>query len=181
MVVVENVTRLSERRRQTSSAQFLEEALKTIRASVEQVPDSLFEGTTKAREISAFDAQIAENLQGYEYEGSRKGGYNPNCKLWKHLGFDYSVDLYHGDERIAIEVEKSERKSISDDLLKFQKGYRTKEDGRPKIEFGCLVVPVNYRGSDNLYQHTLAKLDFMKGVLFIDDIGVIGYRIPTME
>nr|WP_255479222.1 hypothetical protein [Natronomonas sp. LN261] len=77
--------------------------------------------------------------------------------------------------------KKSERKSISDDLLKFQKGYRTQKDGRPKIEFGCLVVPVNYRGRDNLYRHSLTKLDFMKGILFIDDVAVIGYRIPTPD
>ena len=87
----------------------------------------------------------------------------------------------NADERIAIEVEKSERKNVSDDLLKFQKGYRTQKDGRPKIEFGCLVVPVNYLGRHNLYQHSLTKLDFMKGGLFIDDVAVIGYRDPQPD
>ena len=96
-------------------------------------------------------------------------------------GFNYSVDLYDADARIAIEVEKSERKNVSDDLLKFQKGYRTQKDNRPKIEFGCLVVPVNYLGRHNLYQHSLTKLDFMKGVLFIDDVAVIGYRDPRPD
>lgn len=181
MVVVENVTWLSERRKQTSSAAFPGDILESIRSAVEQVPESIFEDATKHKEIGAFDALIAESHPSYEYEGRASGGYNPNCKLWSHMGFNYSVDLCDADERIAIEVEKSERKNISDDLLKFQKGYRTKKDDRPKIEFGCLVVPVNYRGSDNLHQHSLTKLDFMKGVLFIDDVAVIGYRIPATD
>lgn len=181
MVEIEAVTRLSDRRRQTSSAAFPSDELETIRSAVERVPEAVFEGVVKREELSAFDARIAEHLPEYEYEGERAGGYNPACKLWSHLGFEYSVDLYHPDQRVAIEVEKSERKNVSDDLLKFQKGYRTQQDGRPKIGFGCLVVPVNYRGSDNLYQHSLTKLDFMKGVLFIDDVAVIGYRIPDPD
>ncbi|MFC4248066.1 hypothetical protein ACFOZ7_14135 [Natribaculum luteum] len=178
MVVVEQVIRLSERRTQTTSEMFPDDALASIRSAVEAVPTSVFDGSAKHTEIGAFDAAIADCLPQYEYEGDAAGGYNPNCKLWSHLGFNYSVDLYDADTRIAIEVEKSKRKNVSDDLLKFQKGYRTQKDSRPKIEFGCLVVPVNYRGSDNLYQHSLTKLDFMKGVLFIDDIAVIGYRDP---
>ena len=83
--------------------------------------------------------------------------------------------------RLSQEVEKSERKNVRDDLLKFQKGYRTQEDGRPKIEFGCLVVPVNYLGRHTLYQHSLAKLDCMKGVLFIDGVAVIADRDPRPD
>ncbi|MCG1004988.1 hypothetical protein LQ368_16370 [Halobacterium noricense] len=114
-------------------------------------------------------------------QGEADGGYNPNCKLWSHQEFNYSVDLYDADARIVMEVEKSERKNGSDDLLKFQKGYRIQKDGRPKIEFGCLIVPMNYLGRHNLYQHSLTKLDFMKGVLFIDDVAVIGYRDPRPD
>ena len=181
MVVVKEVTRLSERRNQTSSEAFPDEALASIRSAVDAVPASVFDGSTKHTEIGAFDATIADGLPQYEYEGDAAGGYNPNCKLWSHQGFIYSVDLYDADTRIAIEVEKSERKNVSDDLLKFQKGHRTKKDGRPKIEFGCLIVPVNYLGRHNLYQHSLTKLDFMKGVLFIDDVAVLGYRDPRPD
>ena len=181
MVVVEEVTKLSERRTQTSSEVFPDDALASIRAAVEAVPASVFDGSTKHTEVGGFDATIADKLSQYEYEGDAAGGYNPNCKLWSHQGFNYSVDLYDADTRIAIEVEKSERKNVSDDLLKFQKGHRTQKDRRPKIEFGCLVVPVNYLGRHNLYQHSLTKLDFMKGVLFIDDVAVIGYRDPRPD
>ncbi len=181
MVVVEHVTRLSDRRTQTKSETFPDDALASIREAVEAVPASVFDGSTKHREVSGFDAKIADGLPQYDYEGDANGGYNPNCKLWSHLGFSYSVDLYDDNTRIAIEVEKSERKNISDDLLKFQKGYRTQKDGRPKIEFGCLIVPENYLGKHNLYQHSLTKLDFMKGVLFIDDVAVIGYHDPRSD
>jgi len=181
MVVVEEVTKLSERRNQTSSEAFPDEALASIRAAVEAVPDDVFDGSTKHTEVGGFDAAIADGLPQYESEGAAAGGFNPNCKLWSHQGFNYSVDLYDADARIAIEVEKSERKNVSDDLLKFQKGYRTQKDNRPKIEFGCLVVPLNYIGRHNLYQHSLTKLDFMKGVLFIDDVAVIGYRDPRPD
>jgi len=142
MVVIEEVTRLSERRTQTSSEAFPDELLASIRSAVEAVPTSVFDGSTKHTEVGEFDAAIANGLPQYEYEGDAAGGFNPNCKLWSHLGFNYSVDLYDADARIAIEVEKSERKNVSDDLLKFQKGYRTQKDSRPKIEFGCLIVPL---------------------------------------
>jgi len=181
MVVVEGVTKLSERRTQTSSEAFPDDALASIRAAVEAVPASVFDGSTKHTEVGGFDAAIADRLSQYEYEyeGDAAGGYNPNCKLWSHQGFHYSDDLYDADARIAIEVEKSKWKNVSDDLLKFQKGYRTQTDGRPKIEFGWLVVAVNYLGRHNLYQHSLTKLDFMKSILFIDDVAVIRYQNPN--
>ena len=125
MVLVEEVTRLSERRTQTSSEAFPDGPLGSIRAAVEAVPASVFEDSTKHTEVGGFDAAIADGLPQYEYEGNAAGGYNPNCKLWSHLGFNYSAGLYDDDDRIVIKVEKSERKNVSDDLLKFQKGYRT--------------------------------------------------------
>jgi hypothetical protein len=158
MVVVEEVTKLSARRTQTSSEAFPDEVLASIRAAVEAVPAGVFDGSTKHIEVGGFDAAIADSLPQYEYEGEAAGGFNPNCKLWSHLGFNYSVDLYDIDTRIAIEVEKSERKNVSDDLLKFHKGYRTQKDGRPKIEFGCLVVPVNYLGQPLPAQPDQARL-----------------------
>ena len=134
MVVVEEVTKLSERRAQTFSEAFPDEALMSVRSAVHAVPASVFDGLTKHTEVREFDAAIADGLSQYEYEGDAAGGYNPNCKLWSHLGFNYSVDLYDADARIAIEVEKSERKNVSDDLLKLQKGYRTQKDGETEFK-----------------------------------------------
>jgi hypothetical protein len=180
MVVISDVAQFSEQRSQTESAKFPDTELDSIRSAVESVPASVFD-RPKGTEISEFDAKIAEDLPEYEFEGDADVGHNPKCELWSHLDFDYCVDLYDPENRISIEVEKSEKKNVSDDLLKFQKGHRTQKDGRPKIEFGCLVVPVNYGGSGNIYKHSLAKLDFMRGVLFIDDVAVIGYRDPRHD
>ena len=93
MVIVEHVTRQSDQRSQTSSETFPDNALGAIRSAVEAVSTSVFEDTTNHKEIGAFDASIADALPRYEYEGDAAGGYNPNCKLWSHLGFNYSVDL----------------------------------------------------------------------------------------
>ena len=43
------------------------------------------------------------------------------------------------------------------------------------------MLSVNYLGRHNLYRHSLTKLDFVKGVLFIDDVAVIGYRDPRPD
>ncbi len=91
MVVVEEVTKLSERRTQTSSEVFPDDSLASIREAVEAVPASVFDGSTKHTEVGGFDAAIADRLSQYEYEGNAAGGFNPNCKLWSHQGFILSV------------------------------------------------------------------------------------------
>ena len=85
MVVVEEVTRLSERRTQTSSEAFPDEGLASIRSAVVAVPADVFDGSTKHSEVGGFDAGIADGLPQYEYEGNAAGGYNPNCnsgRIW---------------------------------------------------------------------------------------------------
>lgn len=74
MVVIEDVARLSDRREQPASEAFPSDALEAIRPAVEAVPESVFKDTTKHTEIGEFDAQIADRLPEYEYEGSRAGG-----------------------------------------------------------------------------------------------------------
>ena len=101
MVTIEEVTTLSERRTQTSSEAFPDDALTSIRAAVEAVPTSVFVSSTKRTEVGGFDAATADGLSQYEYEGDAAGGYNPNCKPWSHQEFHYSVDLYDADARIG--------------------------------------------------------------------------------
>ncbi|GAA0273736.1 hypothetical protein LT974_05425 [Halobacterium noricense] len=55
MVVVEEATRLSERRTRTSSEAFPDDALASIRAAVEAVPASVFDRSTKHTEVGEFD------------------------------------------------------------------------------------------------------------------------------
>jgi len=56
MVVVEEVTKLSERRTQTSSEAFPGDALASIQSAVEAVPASVFDGSTKHTEVGELDA-----------------------------------------------------------------------------------------------------------------------------
>lgn len=181
MVQVSAVTLLSEIREQRESREFPSKWLTKIQTAIESASTEAFTEASSGYEIQKFDEEIAGALADFAFEHGSENGRNPDCKLWEKDGFDHSVDLYHTDERIAIEIEKSERKRVSDDVLKFIKGGRTQRDGRKKIEFGALVVPVNYRESGNLFQHTLTTLEFMRGLLFVEDIAVIGYRDPRWE
>lgn len=86
--------------------------------------------------------------------------------------------LEAAEQRIAIEIEKSERKRVSDDILKFIKGGKTQQANRKKIEFGLLVVPTNYRGSGDLFGASMRILEFIRSVLFVEDVAVLGYVDP---
>jgi len=39
--------------------------------------------------------------------------------------------------------------------MKFIKGGKTQKDNRKKIQFGSIIVPVNYRGSGNIFSGTM--------------------------
>lgn len=181
MVTVEKTTLLSEMRGQRSSREFPEDEVAKIRAAVRDVPASLFHDGTKGVELRRFDAVLAETLPSYEHEHAGEGGRNPACKLWANEGFDHSVDLYHPEKRVAVEVEKSERKRVSDDILKFIKGGKTQRANRQKIEFGCLVVPTNYQGYDDLFRASTRTLEFVRSVLFVEDVAVLGYVDPRWD
>lgn len=181
MVEVADTRLLSELRSQSSSGEFPEVWLDRIVSAVEAAPKNIFTKASSGYEIRQFDAAVAEGLPEFAYEHGPDSGRNSDCKLWEDGEFNHSVDLYNEEERIAIEIEKSERKRISDDILKFIKGKKSQKGGEPKINFGVLIVPVNYRGSGNLFEHSLTTLDFMRGVLFVDDIAVIGYRDPRED
>lgn len=181
MVDVVEVYILSNDRNQTKYREFPKNPLSEIKSAVERVPTSVFVDAENGHELREFDDRIGDSLPEYEYEHANESGRNPACKIWKDKGFDHSVDLYHPEERIAIEIEKSERKRVSDDILKFIKGGQTWRDKRHRIEFGCLVVPTNYRGNDNIFGGVETTLDFMRGIMHIEDVAVIGYRDPRWE
>lgn len=181
MVEVVDSYSFSEHRDQTTYGAFPGNEREKIVSAVEAVDSGVFVDAKSGHELRAFDDGIAESLPEYEYEHTPGSGRNPACKLWADSGFDHSVDLYHPGKRIAIEIEKSERKRVSDDLLKFIKGGKTFRDSRPRIEFGCLVVPTNYGGSGNIFGGVQTTLDFMRGILFVHDVLVIGYSDPRWE
>ena len=181
MVQIEETGFLSDIRAQKTSREFPDEEFQEIQSALQAVSPEIFRGDTGGNEIKKFDAIIAENLPGYEHEHDSENGRNSVCKLWENEGFNHSVDLYNPAERIAIEIEKSERKRVSDDILKFVKGGKTQKANRQKIEFGCLIVPTNYRGSGNIFHGSMRTLEFMRCVLFVEDIAVIGYADPRWE
>lgn len=178
MVTVEKTGFLSDIRSQSTYREFPEDEFQEIKSALEAVPDEIFQENAKGNEIKRLDAIVAEHLPGYEHEHDSTNGRNAVCKLWENEGFDHSVDLYNPEKRIAIEIEKSERKRVSDDILKFIKGGKTQKAKRKKIEFGCLIVPTNYRGSGDLFGSSIRSLEFMRSVLFVEDIAVIGYEDP---
>jgi len=79
---------------------------------------------------------IELKLEGFfsEYYG------DDEVKIWlpEHR---QSVDLYNPKERIAIEIEKTEKKRIVHDLLKLYNGGLTFV---PKIRYGVLIFPKVY-------------------------------------
>lgn len=178
MVEVPDTYLFSTDRTQTTSREFPAPALAEIVDAVETVPPDVFLAAEHGHELRAFDDHIAAELPTYDYEHAPASGRNPACKLWSDSDFDHSVDLYDPNTRIAIEIEKSERKRISDDLLKFIKGAKTYRDNRSKIEFGCLIAPTNYRGTGNIYGGVQTTLDFMRTIMHVEDVAVIGYTDP---
>lgn len=171
--------RWSEDRTQKKYGAFPEKHRQKIRSAVESIPQSVFFDTPKGREVKEFDRRIAENLPDYEFVDDAEVGNNPHCQLWSNLDFDHSVDLYHPEDRIAIEIEKSERKTVSFDILKFIRGGKTQRDGRKKIRFGCMVVPTNYgRSKNNLAHEAVRNLNFMSSVLFVEDVLILGSVDP---
>lgn len=148
--------------------------LSQIRQAIESVPEEVFFESESGREVKEFDRRVGQNLPDYSLEGS------DGCVLWEEEGFSHSVDLYHPEKRIAVELEKSERKYVWKDLAKFGRGAHIEVDGRKKVEFGCLVVPDYYSGS-TVFSGTRKMLRFMEPMLDLDEIIIIGFSKPTSE
>jgi hypothetical protein len=178
MVEVVRTRFLSGIRSQSTYRVFPDDEHEKIVSAVEAVPDRIFTDGKKGVEIRKFDSVISDELPDYAHEHDSETGRNSACKLWDNEGFDHSVDLYNPEKRIAIEIEKSERKRVSDDILKFIKGGKTQRANRKKVEFGCLVVPTNYRGSGDLFGASMRNLEFIRSVLFVEDIAILGYVDP---
>lgn len=176
--VVEERLLSREIRDQSKYGEFPEKEYERILGAVQGAPGSVFDDDDED-----LDGYIAEILTDYEFEQDSVVGRNDACKIWKEK-FDHTVDFYHREKRIAIEVEKTQQKRVSDDILKFIMGSKWEREKESKIKFGCLVVPVNYgvrsdrSGTDNLFKEAIQNLKFTRSVLHVEDIAVIGYRIP---
>jgi hypothetical protein len=116
MVRIVKTGLLSNIRGQQTYDVFPDDEFREIRSALSAVPPDLSRETSSGTEIKQLDAAVADGLRGYEHEHDSENGRNSACKLWMNEGFNHSVDLYHPEKRIAIEIEKSERKRLSDDV-----------------------------------------------------------------
>jgi len=174
MVDIVGVHRLSEFRDGEQNQPFPEDELSVIQQAVASVPEEAFLQSQRGEEVQEFDTVIAQNLPQYSVEGTDA------CSLWATDGFGHSVDLYHPEKRIAIELEKSEKKYVWKDLVKFGRGAHTSVKNRDTIEFGCLVVPEYYAGRP-VFSGTRRMLSFMEPMIDVSEIVVLGFRDPSTD
>jgi hypothetical protein len=130
MVEIIGSHRLSEFRDKNEEHAFPQDELSQIRRAIESVPEDVFLESESGREVIEFDRRVGQSLTKYSLEGSNE------CSLWEEEGFNHSVDLYHPEKRIAIELEKSERKYVWKDLAKFGRGAHTEVNERKKSNLG---------------------------------------------
>jgi hypothetical protein len=160
--------------REDSNREFPKAQLSEIKQAVEAVPESVLLESDSGDEATEFDNLVAEHLPEYSTEGSNE------CVLWAGDGFQHSVDLYHTEERIAIELEKSEKKYVWKDLVKFGRGGCTSNGDRKKVEYGCLVVPDYYLSESRpVFSGTRQTLKFIEPMLDNQGIVIIGFHNPN--
>lgn len=172
MVEIVGTHSLSEFRDDTNCS-FPETELLEIQQAIEAVPESVISESDSGKEVTEFDDIVGQNLPQYSTEGSGE------CKLWAEDGFHHKVDLYHKQNRIAIELEKSEKKYAWKDIVKFGRGGSTYDSNKKKIEYGCLVVPDYYLSKRRpVFSGTRQILRFMEPMLDVQEIVVIGFHDP---
>lgn len=99
------------------------DAMKRIRLETQkEIQDSL-------------DRVLAEELSSSGYVSGTEV-----CQFWLPE-FRHSVDIYNPEKKIAIEVEKAEKKRVVHDILKLINGSNTFV---PKVRYGVLVLPQFY-------------------------------------
>ncbi|WP_440988372.1 hypothetical protein [Haloarchaeobius baliensis] len=174
MVEIIGEHRLSEFRDRDEEDAFPPDELSRIRGAIESVPEEVFLESKSGDEVTEFDRRIGQELSNYSLEGAEE------CALWEEEGFKHTVDLYQPEKRIAIEVEKSERKYVWKDLVKFGRGAHTEVDGGKSVEYGCLVVPDYYSGSP-VFSGTRKMLRFVEPMLGVREIVILGFRKPRSE
>jgi len=173
MVDIVGTQRLSEFR-ESATGSFPKSEISKIRRAIEDVPESVLLESDRGDEAKEFDDVVARNLPQYSTEGSEE------CVLWAEDGFGHSVDLYHEQERIAIELEKSEKKYVWKDLVKFGRGGVTYDGDRKKVEYGCLVVPDYYLSKKRpVFSGTRRMLEFIEPMVDVREIVVIGFHDPN--
>lgn len=138
MVVVENVTRLSERRTQTTSETFPDDALALIRSAIETVPASVFNGSTKhtATTVGSYGFRlIGQCVQTAEYGATL---------LRSLLQFDVFLMAFHRveDDRDRADehgstADHGEQLDEHRDAVSVRCMADAEEDGGARWQGGC--------------------------------------------
>src|ERR1700733_8034456 len=92
-------------------------------------------------QVETLESQLNSHLSPHGYLWCEEQA--ERCRLWRP-DFNHSVDFLHEDKRIAIEVEKTEKKRIVHDVLKLVNGSLTFS---PRVRYGVLVYPRYYKRS----------------------------------
>lgn len=166
MVNVEGVACLHEFRK-GGTVCFPEDELNKLKSAIEAVDADIFHDTPKGEQVP-LDSHIASGLD--EYLSDEQTEY----QLWDKFGL--SVDLYNPEKHIAVEIEKTEQKWVWKNLIKFSRGME--QDTDKQVDFGCIIVPVNYPGGGNIFSHAKNALEFTSPLIPIQDVLIIGYRDP---
>jgi len=122
------------------------------------------------RNAKTFDRALLNRLR------ERDAGYfnQTDYSIFKKYGFQ--VDIYHPEEKIAIEVEKSETKLVWKILCKFSIGAK-----RGLIRYAVLIVPMEYWGRNKksptkIFRDAVIASKFMGQILWTKNLAIIGYR-----
>ena len=170
MVEVVGMRFLHEFRDQDSEDHFPDDELSSLKTAIETIGKKSFLDAKRPTDIT-FDSELAQLLPNYSVDGRTE------YRLWNDS--KHTVDLYNSEKRIAVEIEKTERKNVWKDLWKFARA--SSPGGVDRIEYGCLILPENYsttKRDHNVYKQSINVLKFTATVLPLRDIALIGYRDP---
>lgn len=105
-----------------------------------------------------FDRQYVRKLQDHQLgEVFSEQGHNEQVMLWAGNNHGHSVDvlLHTNNCRIAIEIEKAEKKRVVHDLLKLIKGAEV-----GAIDYGALIYPRTYRIPNDFFHAVREAVKF---------------------
>jgi hypothetical protein len=170
MVDIVGSTLLTDVGRDEKTSRFPPAERDAIYSAVRLVPEDI-------EHRDPFDGHLSDRLPEYLSEQDD----DPGCGLWSEEGFNYTVDLYHPEERIAVEIEKTGRKYLWRDLVKFSRGAVSSPDSEPSVRFGCIITPGVSNNDEKLYNRACRIMAFMEPILPVDDILIVGYDRPTAD
>lgn len=106
-----------------------------------QILETAMSAVTIARpsEIPTLEQQLNTRIAPHGYLWDRQ--HREKCSLWRP-DFRMSLDFFNEENKIGIEVEKTEVKRVIHDFLKLINGSMTFV---PRIRYGVIIHPKTYK------------------------------------